>query len=58
MKLNILDLGRCDYRRALDIQYEILGKVQSGDMDDTLIISRTSTSYNSGEKCNREQCVV
>lgn len=38
MKLNILDLGQCDYRKALDIQYEILGKVQSGDMDDTLIL--------------------
>lgn len=38
MKLNILDLGRCDYKKALDIQYDILEKVKNGEMDDTLIL--------------------
>ncbi len=38
MKLNILDLGKCDYKKALDVQYNILEKVQQGLMDDTLIL--------------------
>lgn len=38
MKLNILDLGKCDYKEALDVQYDILGKVKLGEMDDTLIL--------------------
>lgn len=38
MKLNILDLGKLDYKKALDIQYEILEKVQNGDCNDTLIL--------------------
>lgn len=38
MRLNILDLGKCDYKEALDVQYEILEKVQSGLLDDTLIL--------------------
>ncbi|MBI9010903.1 MAG: lipoyl(octanoyl) transferase LipB [Clostridiales bacterium] len=38
MKLNILDLGMCDYKKALDVQYEILEKVQNGVMEDTLIL--------------------
>jgi lipoyl(octanoyl) transferase len=38
MKLNILDLGKCDYKETLDIQYNILEKVQEGLMADTLIL--------------------
>lgn len=36
--LNILDLGKCDYKKALEIQYDILKKVQEGLLDDTLIL--------------------
>jgi lipoyl(octanoyl) transferase len=38
MKLNVIDLGLCDYRVALDRQHEILAAVQKGIMDDTLIL--------------------
>lgn len=38
MKLNILNLGRCDYKKALDIQYDILEKRQKGELGDTLIL--------------------
>jgi len=38
MKLNVLDLGLCDYKEALDIQYELLEKVQMGEINDTLIL--------------------
>lgn len=38
MKLDILDLGKRDYKEALEIQYEILKKVQDGECNDTLIL--------------------
>jgi|LGVF01.2.fsa_nt_gb lipoyl(octanoyl) transferase len=38
MILNILDLGKCDYKEALDVQYDILEKVKKGLMEDTLIL--------------------
>jgi len=38
VKLNVLDLGLCDYKEALDIQYELLEKVQKGEINDTLIL--------------------
>lgn len=38
MKLNILFLGKCDYGKALDIQYDILEKRQKGEIGDILII--------------------
>lgn len=38
MKLNVLNLGRCDYKKALDMQYNILEKRQKGMISDTLIL--------------------
>lgn len=38
MGLNVLSLGRCEYERALAIQYDILEKRQNGEIGDTLII--------------------
>ncbi|HNU80191.1 MAG TPA: lipoyl(octanoyl) transferase LipB [Bacillota bacterium] len=38
MKLNVLNLGRCDYKKALDIQYDILEKRQKDELGDTLIL--------------------
>ncbi|MGB7606386.1 MAG: lipoyl(octanoyl) transferase LipB [Lutisporaceae bacterium] len=38
MKLNVLFLGKCDYDRALDIQYNILEKRQKDELGDTLIL--------------------
>lgn len=36
--LNILSLGRCEYEKALAIQYDILKKRQEGNIEDTLIL--------------------
>lgn len=38
MNLNVITLGRCEYDKALKIQYDILGKRQNGDIEDTLIL--------------------
>ena len=38
MKLNVLNLGRCDYEKALKIQYELLEKRQNGEIENTLIL--------------------
>lgn len=38
MKLNVLFLGKCDYDKALEIQYSILEKRQRGELGDTLIL--------------------
>lgn len=38
MKLNVLNLGRCDYKEAWDIQRNILEKRQKGEIGDTLIL--------------------
>lgn len=38
MRMNILDLGRCEYERAFEIQQEIVEKVQTGSVGDTLIL--------------------
>lgn len=38
MKLNVLNLGSCDYKKALDIQYDILDKRQRDELGDTLIL--------------------
>lgn len=38
MKLNVLNLGQCDYNEAFQIQLDILEKRQKKEIDDTLII--------------------
>jgi lipoyl(octanoyl) transferase len=38
VKLNVLFLGKCDYKKALEIQYSILEKRQKGEIGDTLIL--------------------
>ncbi len=38
VKLNVIDLGRCDYQVALKKQYEILEAVQNETLEDTLIL--------------------
>lgn len=38
MKLKVLDLGRCDYGKAWDMQHDILDKRQRGEQGDTLIL--------------------
>lgn len=38
MKLNVLFLGKCDYDKALEIQYKVLEKRQNDEIADTLIL--------------------
>ncbi|TJX14545.1 lipoyl(octanoyl) transferase LipB [Tissierella creatinini] len=38
MKLNVLNLGKCEYNEALQIQFDMLEKRQKKEIDDTLII--------------------
>lgn len=38
MRLNVLSLGRCEYEKALNIQYDLLKKRQAGDIENTLIL--------------------
>lgn len=38
MKLNVVFLGKCNYEKALEIQYSILEKRQKGEIGDTLIL--------------------
>ncbi|MCT4618111.1 MAG: lipoyl(octanoyl) transferase LipB [Marinisporobacter sp.] len=38
MKINILFLGRCEYEKALEIQYDLLKKRQNQEIEDTLIL--------------------
>lgn len=38
MKLNVLDLSRCEYDEALEIQLTTLAAVQRGEQEDTLIL--------------------
>ncbi len=38
MKLRVLFLGKCEYQRALELQYELLEQRQRGEIADTLII--------------------
>lgn len=38
MKLNVLQLGSCDYQKAWDIQHDIMKKRQDGEIGDTLIL--------------------
>ena len=55
MTLKILFLGKCEYRKALEIQYKLLEKRQKGEIEDTLIIVEhppVITLGNQAEKAN------
>ncbi|MGB3368812.1 MAG: lipoyl(octanoyl) transferase LipB [Acidaminobacteraceae bacterium] len=54
MKLNILDLGKMDYKEALDIQYDILEKVQNGECNDTLILVEHTPVITLGKNATPE----
>ncbi|HVI41809.1 MAG TPA: hypothetical protein VM577_14245, partial [Anaerovoracaceae bacterium] len=38
MKLNVVSLGRVDYKEALDIQERLLARRQQGEIDNTLLL--------------------
>ncbi|KUO70502.1 MAG: octanoyltransferase [Clostridia bacterium BRH_c25] len=58
MKLNVLHLGRCDYKKALDVQYDILEKRQKGEIGDTLILVEHSPVITLGRNAAESNVVV
>ncbi|MDD3438428.1 MAG: lipoyl(octanoyl) transferase LipB [Clostridiaceae bacterium] len=58
MKLNVLNLGRCDYKKALDIQYDILEKRQKDELGDTLILVEHSPVITLGRHGAESNIVV
>lgn len=58
MKLNILSLGQCDYKKALDIQYDILKKRQENEIGDTLILVEHPPVITLGRHAQESNIVV
>lgn len=58
MKLNVIFLGKCDYQKALDIQYAVLNKRQKGEIGDTLILVEHPPVITIGRHGNEGNVVV
>jgi lipoyl(octanoyl) transferase len=58
MKLNVVFLGKCDYERALNIQYKILDKRQKGEIGDTLILVEHPNVITIGRHGDRSNVVA
>ncbi|WP_432666361.1 lipoyl(octanoyl) transferase LipB [Wukongibacter baidiensis] len=57
MKLNVLFLGRCEYEKALEIQYDILKKRQDGNIEDTLILVEHPPVITMGRRAEKAHIV-
>lgn len=57
MSLNVLALGRCEYDKALEIQYDILKKRQDGDIGDTLILVEHPPVVTLGRRAEKSNIV-
>ncbi|HYE82292.1 MAG TPA: lipoyl(octanoyl) transferase LipB [Clostridia bacterium] len=58
MKLNVLHLGKCDYKKAWDIQHDILAKRQKGELGDTLILVEHPPVITLGRNAMESNVVV
>ena len=58
MRLNILFLGKCEYRKALEIQYKLLEKRQKGEIEDTLIIVEHPPVITLGNQAEKSNIIV
>ncbi|MGF7060285.1 lipoyl(octanoyl) transferase LipB [Brassicibacter mesophilus] len=58
MKLKIMFLGRCNYEKALDIQYDILKKRQDNAIEDTLILVEHPPVITLGTHANESNVIV
>lgn len=58
MRMNILDLGCCDYELAFEIQLEIVEKVQSGCIGDTLILVEHPPVITMGRNALQENVLM
>lgn len=57
MKLNVLNLGRCEYEKALEIQYDTLKKRQDGIIEDTLILVEHPPVITLGRQADRSHII-
>lgn len=57
LKLNVLSLGRCEYEKALNIQYDILKKRQEGDIGDTLILVEHPPVITLGRRAEKSHII-
>lgn len=57
MKLNVLNLGRCEYEKALEIQYDMLKKRQDGIIEDTLILVEHPPVITLGRQAERAHII-
>jgi len=53
MLLNVVLLGKYEYGKALEIQYELLGKRQRGEIEDTLILVEHDPVITLGKNAER-----
>ncbi len=54
MKLNVIDLGRMEYEKALEIQFSLLEKRQKGEIPDTLLIVEHEPVITMGKNAKSE----
>ncbi|WP_105617465.1 lipoyl(octanoyl) transferase LipB [Vallitalea okinawensis] len=57
MNLNVLNLGRCPYNKALEIQWETLKKRQDNRIDDTLILVEHPPVITLGRQADRSHII-
>ncbi|MDI9476845.1 MAG: lipoyl(octanoyl) transferase LipB [Natronincolaceae bacterium] len=58
MNLKVLLLGRCQYEKALAIQYDILEKRQKGETEDTLIMVEHPPVITLGRHAEQSNVIV
>ncbi len=56
--LNLLHLGKCDYEKALEIQFQLLEKRQNGEINDTLILVEHPAVITLGKSASAENVVA
>lgn len=54
LKLNVVNLGKMDYKEALDLQFKLLEKRQKGEIDDTILIVEHTPVITLGRNAKRE----
>lgn len=58
MKINVIYLGRCEYEKALEIQYDILKKRQQGEIGDTIILVEHPPTITLGRNAIADNIVI
>lgn len=58
MELKLLDLGRCDYQRALELQYKLVEKRQKSEIPDILLLVEHPPVITLGNQAQESNVVV